>query len=76
MFLFRTFFLTLLFTGLGMALGLMVGILTTAIAALFGHHPADMTVAYRRFAIPNAIVFGTGAFLWNVIAGVRRTSKQ
>ncbi len=73
---FRVLFLTLLFTGLGMALGLMTGILTTVIGGLFSHHALDLTRAYRVFAIPSAIVVGSGTFLYNVFRALQKTFKK
>ncbi len=71
---FRILFLTLLFTALGMALGLTTGILVTAISGLFTHH-VDMTNAYRHFAIPSAITVGSCTFLYNVVQSIRRAAK-
>jgi uncharacterized BrkB/YihY/UPF0761 family membrane protein len=68
---FRIFFLTLLFTGLGMGLGLFTGILTTVIGSLFSHHAVDLTRAYKVFAIPSAIIFGSCALVFQVVRAVR-----
>jgi len=72
---FRIFFLTLLFTGLGMAVGLTTGILTTVISAAFTHHALDLTRAYRVFAIPSAIVVGSCAFLYQLVRAVKGAGK-
>ena len=48
-------------TGLGMAVGLFSGIVVQVLRSV-GHHGAlDMTVAYRYFAIPLAVVLGIAA---------------
>jgi len=61
---YRTVLLTVLFTGLGMAVGLFFGIIITALR----HHP--MNEAYRVISIPVAITSGTCAFVWNVVREV------
>jgi Flp pilus assembly pilin Flp len=68
---FRTVLLTLLFAALGMGVGLLVGIIATVVIAAIHHVQPDMSQAYRCFAIPLSAVCGAGAFLWNVIRGVK-----
>ena len=71
MIVFRIVFLTLLVTGLGMGLGLFVGILTTVIGGAVNHHALDLTRAYRVFAIPSAVIFGSCALIFQVVKSVR-----
>ncbi len=73
---FRILILTLFFAILGMALGLFVGILTTALYAAIRHTHVDMALAYRMVAIPSAVLFATCAFLFNVINTVRRAVRH
>jgi uncharacterized BrkB/YihY/UPF0761 family membrane protein len=73
---FRILFLTLLVTGLGMGLGLFVGILTTVIGGAVTHHALDLTRAYRVFAIPSAIVFGSCALVFQIIKSVREAVRK
>ena len=73
---FRIFFVTLLLTGLGMAFGLLIGILTTVIGGLFTHHPLDLTRAYKVFAVPSAIVFGSCTFLFQMVKAVREAFRR
>lgn len=70
MFLFRVLLLTILFTGLGMALGLLAGILWNVINATLHHVQPDMTSAYKNIAIPCAIASGSCALLWNLARGL------
>jgi hypothetical protein len=48
-------------TGLGMAVGLFTGILVQVVRSLSHRGVIDMTVAYRFFAIPLAVVCGVAA---------------
>jgi uncharacterized BrkB/YihY/UPF0761 family membrane protein len=73
---FRIFFLTLLLTGVGMGAGLFVGILTTVIGGAFSHHPLDLTRAYRVFAIPSAILFGSCTLVFQVVKSVKEAVKK
>ncbi len=71
----RVLFLTIIFTGLGMALGLFIGIVSTGLLNASRHGALDMALAYRRVAIPTAIVFGAGALLFQVLAAIRTTLR-
>ena len=72
---FRTVFVTLLFTLLGMGVGLMTGILWYAIGgAVRGVHP-NMALAYRNIAIYVAIGFGVCALLYQLFLE-RRTAPR
>lgn len=66
----RILFVTLLFTLLGMAVGLFFGIIVTA----FRHHP--MNEAYRVFAVPVAVAWGAGALVWSLVQTARRASSH
>ncbi len=68
---FRTLLLTMLFALLGMAMGLLAGIIGTIVMAAMHHTQPDMTAAYRHVAIPAAVVSGAGAFLWNVLRAIK-----
>jgi hypothetical protein len=59
----RVLFATLLFSAAGMALGLLVGILSTATWGMMHGGNIDMTNAYRHVAVPFAIGVGCSAFL-------------
>lgn len=50
-------------TGLGMAIGLLTGILVQVVRSLVHRGAIDMTVAYRFFAIPLAVTCGMGALV-------------
>ena len=68
---FRTLFVTLLFTLLGMGIGLMAGILWYAIGgAIRGVHP-NMALAYRHIAICVAMGFGGCALLYQLFLETR-----
>jgi hypothetical protein len=71
----RTLIVTLLFTMLGMGVGLMVGILWFALSAAVRHTHPDMTMAYRNVAIYVAIGFGTCALLYQLFIETRTTSR-
>ena len=62
---FRVVVLTVLWAGLGMAVGLFTGILVVIAGSLLQHHAPEMSLAYRHISIPVAIVSGSCAFLWN-----------
>ena len=72
---FRTLFATLLFTALGMGVGLLCGIVGTAILNAVRHGGVDMANAYRYVAIPVAITAGSCAFLYQVVTGIRTTLR-
>jgi NhaP-type Na+/H+ and K+/H+ antiporter len=55
----RIVLLTIMSMALGMGLGLLAGIFGTIIASMIRHTNADMTAAYRTFAIPSALLFGS-----------------
>jgi len=73
----RVLFATLLFTALGMGVGLLLGILGTAGWGLIHGGNIDMTNAYRQVAIPLAIGLGCAAFVCATYLEirVRRTSQ-
>jgi hypothetical protein len=72
---FRTLFVTLLFTMLGMGIGLMAGILWYVIGgAVRGVHP-DMALAYRHIAIYVAIGFGGCALLYQLFLETRTAPR-
>lgn len=73
---FRICFVTLLLTGLGMAFGLFTGIMTTVIGGLFTHHPLDLTRAYRVFAVPSAIIFGSCTFLFQIFKSIKERGTR
>lgn len=66
---------TLLWAGLGMALGLFCGILFVMVASPFQHHAPDMSEAYRAIAVPVAVLSGGAAFLWN-LGGVLKDARR
>jgi uncharacterized BrkB/YihY/UPF0761 family membrane protein len=73
---FRICFVTLLLTGVGMGVGLFVGILTTVIGGAFTHHAIDLTRAYRVFAIPSAVVFGSCTLVFQVVKSLREAVRR
>jgi hypothetical protein len=72
----RLVLLTVLWTALGMGVGLFCGIVGVVGWSAVGHHTPEMDAAYRNIAIPAAVVSGGCAFLWNLLrtlqAAVRR----
>lgn len=72
----RLLLLTILWTGVGMGVGLFCGIIGVAGWSAVGHHTPEMDMAYRRVAVPVAVIVGGCAFLWNLLrimqAAVRR----
>ena len=77
---FRVLFLTVLWAGLGMGVGLFCGILGVLAVGALRHQAPDMSMAYRYVSIPVAICSGSCAFVWNVFrvaqaAGERRRSR-
>ena len=72
---FRICFVTLLLTGVGMGLGLFVGILTTVIGGAISHHAIDLTRAYKVFAIPSALVFGSCTLVFQTVKSVREAFR-
>lgn len=77
---FRLVLLTVLWTGLGMGVGLFCGILGTLILGAVRHVTPDMSLAYRHVSIPVAVCSGSGAFLWNLVrtwqSGVQKRRAQ
>ena len=77
---FRLLFLTLLWAGVGMGVGLFGGILGLMTAGAIHHQMPAMDLAYRRISIPVAIASGSCAFLWNLMrtvqAAVRRGKRM
>ena len=67
----KLIFLTLLFAALGMGIGLFIGILTAAFTGGLHHGAPGMAAAYRKMAVPTAIVFGTCALLFQIFTGIR-----
>ena len=72
---FRTLFVTLLFTMLGMGIGLMAGILYFALSGAFRHAHPDMALAYRNVAIWVAIASGSSALLYQLFFETRTASR-
>ena len=71
----RTILFAITCTGLGMAFGLFVGIVVQVVRSLIHRGAIDMTVAYRFFGIPLAVVCGVGALvLFSVIES--RTARR
>ena len=67
----RVLFTTLLFTGAGMGVGLLLGILSMVTYGLIAHVQPDMRNAYRHVAIPLAIVIGCVAFVGALVLELR-----
>ncbi len=59
----RIVLFTITCTGVGMAFGLFTGIIVQVIRSLIHHGAIDMTVAYRFFGIPLAVICGVGALI-------------
>ena len=74
----RVLFATLLFTALGMAVGLLLGILGTMLWGAIHGGQSDMRNAYLHVAVPVAILFGTVAFFGSIYLELRarRTSQE
>ena len=73
---FRLLTLTVLWSGVGMGAGLFVGILVLMIAGVLHHHLPPMDLAYRRVAIPAAIIVGSCAFVWNLVRTVQAAARR
>jgi hypothetical protein len=73
---FRLLLLTVLWSGLGMGVGLFCGIIGVVAASMILHRTPEMDLAYRHVSIPVAVCSGGGAFLWNLMrtfqAGAQR----
>ena len=64
---FRIVLLTILWSGVGMGVGLFSGIVVLLAKSLIQHVTPDMSLAYRHVSIPLAITTGSCAFFWNVV---------
>jgi uncharacterized membrane protein YhhN len=73
---FRVIVLTVLWSGLGMGVGLFCGILGVLAAGAIQHRTPDMSVAYRYISIPVAIGSGSCAFLWNVVRTLQAAAQR
>ena len=73
----RVLFTAFLFTAGGMALGLFVGIIATAIYGIMHGEQVDMRNAYRHVAVPAAIVIGSAGLIAATVMEfrARRTSR-
>jgi uncharacterized BrkB/YihY/UPF0761 family membrane protein len=67
----RILFFTFLVTLLAFALGLLAGIIATAIAAMVRKTPPEMTNAYRHIAFPLAMVVAAAALLIASLTEIR-----
>ena len=67
----RILLVTFIGTLLCFAVSLLLGIIgTVAVAKIRGLHP-DMTLAYRQFALPIALVAGTIIFVLTIVMEIR-----
>jgi hypothetical protein len=73
---FRLLALTALWGGVGMGAGLFGGILVLMTVGVLHHRMPEMNLAYRRVAIPAAIVAGICAFLWNLVRTVQAALRR
>jgi hypothetical protein len=73
---FRVVLLTVLWSGLGMGVGLFCGIVGVVAGAAIGHRTPEMDVAYRNVAIPVAICIGGCALLWNLLRVVQAAKRR
>lgn len=71
----RTLFVTLVFTLLGMGLGLFAGIIAMVVVAFLKNVYPDMQVAYLKIALPTAAVFGLTALVYKMVQEVRRAAR-
>ena len=69
----RIVMLTVFSMALGMGLGLFSGIFGTIIASMVRHTNADMTTAYRTFAIPAALIFGSVTLVYQLVREIAGT---
>lgn len=72
----RVLFTTLLFTAGGMGVGLLLGILGTALYGMIRGGSIDMSNAYRHVAIPVAILSGSVALVGSVVLEVRARRER
>ena len=68
---FRMLVLTVLWSGLGMGVGLFGGIVVLMTLGIVHHRMPPMELAYRQGAIPSAIIAGSCAFVWNLVRTVQ-----
>jgi len=73
---FRVVSLTVLWTGLGMGVGLFCGIVGVLVLSVVQHRALDLSLAYRNIATPVAVVSGGCAFLWNGFRMVQETARR
>jgi uncharacterized membrane protein YhhN len=73
---FRVLLLTVLWTGLGMGVGLFCGILGVLVVSAIMHRTPDMSMAYRDISIPVAVCSGSCAFLWNMVRSCQAAAKR
>ncbi len=72
----RTIVFAITCTGLGMGIGLFSGILVQVVRSLMHRASAiDMTVAYRYFAIPLAVLGGTAALVTFAVIETRTARR-
>ena len=71
----RIVLLTLMSMALGMGLGLLTGIFATIVVSMIRHTNADMTLAYRTYAIPTALVFGGVMLVYQLVREIRGDSR-
>ena len=72
----RVVVLTVLWTGLGMGVGLLCGIVGLAAMSAFTGRTPDMSLAYRYISIPVAICSGGCALLWNLVRAVQAAGAR
>ena len=72
----RIVVLTVLWSGLGMGVGLFCGIIGVALASAILHRAPHMDMAYRSVSIPLAILCGSCAFLWNLMRTVQAVRRR
>ena len=73
---FRLILLTVLWSGVGMGAGLFGGILVLMTVGMIHHHLPPMDLAYRRAAVPAAILVGSCAFVWNLMRTVQAAARR
>jgi hypothetical protein len=73
----RVALLTFIGTLLSFSFSLLIGIILTAIVGVSGHGHVNMTVAYRRIALPSALVGGFVVLCLSLVMEIRhyRQSK-
>lgn len=73
---FRVVVLTVLWSGLGMGVGLFCGIMGVAVGSAILHRAPQMDMAYRSISIPLAILCGSCAFLWNAARTIQAAAER